>query len=79
VVAASNENDHRHADTFNWHRSWQDYLSSRGAWRSWQDACEEEVHREAVAGLHREHADFPDRFGGLFRSAFSRSRITETG
>ena len=31
MVAASNKEDHRHADTFGWNRPGQDYVSSRGA------------------------------------------------
>jgi transposase len=30
VVAASDEEDHRHADTFGWHRSWQDDVPFSG-------------------------------------------------
>jgi transposase len=45
--------------------------------RSRQGAREEEVHAEAAADVHREHADFADRLGSLFRSALSRSGVAE--
>ena len=38
-MAASDKEDHRHADTFGWHRSGQDHLSPCGTWRSRQGAC----------------------------------------
>jgi hypothetical protein len=31
VVSPSDKEDHRHADTFGWHRSQQDYVPSRVA------------------------------------------------
>jgi transposase len=36
LVAVSDKEDHRHADTFRWHRSGQDDLSPRSTWRGWQ-------------------------------------------
>ena len=62
---------HRRADTFRWHRSGQDYLSSCGTRSSQQGARAEEVQPEPAPGLHREHAGVSDRAGGLRRSAFS--------
>src|SRR5260370_27173999 len=67
VEAASDKEDHRHADTFSWHRSGQDNLSSRGTRGGRQGARPEEVHSAAAADIHREHADLADRLGGLFR------------
>lgn len=40
-----------------------------------QGSGEEEVHTEAVAELHGEHADFADRPRSLFWSALSRSSV----
>src|ERR1700722_6044372 len=71
---SSDKEDHRYADTFSWHRPWQDNLSPRVARRSRQGACAEEVHAEAVADVHREHADVADRTGSLFGSLLFRSR-----
>src|SRR5271155_2520316 len=77
VVAASNKEDHRYADSFGWHRSWQDDVSPGSAWRSRQGAGAEEVHATAAADLYRKHADIADRAGSMFRSAFSRTRVAE--
>ena len=76
-MAASTKKDHRYADAFRWHRPGQDYLSLCGVRRSRQGAREEEVHTATVADVHRQHADFADRVGGLFRSALPRTGITE--
>ncbi len=35
--------------------------------------------RKQLLAYTAKHGDFSDRSGGLFRSAFSRSRITEAG
>src|SRR5258708_32896838 len=56
VEAASDKEDHRHADTFSWHRSGQDDFSSRGTRRGGQVARPEQVHSPAAAGIHPEHA-----------------------
>src|SRR5260370_25226297 len=77
VEAASDKEDHRHADTFSWHRSGQDNLSSRGTRAGRQGARPEEVHSAAAADIHREHADLADRLGGLFGCSLSRSRLRD--
>ena len=33
--------------------------------------------QRAAAHVYREHADFADRDGGMFRSALSRTRVAE--
>jgi hypothetical protein len=55
----------------------QDYLSPRGTGRSRQGAGAEEVHAEAAADVHREHADVADRPGSMFRRALSRTSVAE--
>ena len=70
VVTVPVKEDHRHADTFSGHRPWQDNLSPCSARRNRQGACAEEVHVEAVAGLHREHASLSDRPGGVLGAYF---------
>ncbi len=44
-----------------------------------QGAGEEEVHSEAVAGLHREHADFADRPGSLLGRSLPRPGTAQAG
>jgi hypothetical protein len=66
-VAASDKEDHQHADSLGWHRSGQDDLSSRGAGCSRQGARAEEVHTEASSGVYREPGDVADRTRGLLR------------
>ena len=56
--------DHRHADSFRWYRSWQDDLSPRSAERSGQGAVAEEVHAEATDHVYSQHAVLTDWYGG---------------
>lgn len=42
-MAASETEDHQHADTFGWHRSWQNDIPPGSTWRGRQGAGEEEV------------------------------------
>jgi hypothetical protein len=70
VEAACDKEDHRYADTFDWHRSGQDDLSPGSTRRSWQGARSEEVLKAATAGVHREHADGID---------MARSRVADHG
>jgi hypothetical protein len=42
--------DHRHADSFGWYRSWQDDVSPGSSQRSGQGAIAEEVYPEAAQG-----------------------------
>jgi transposase len=51
--------DHRHADTFGWYRSWQDVFTSSPK-RNGQSAVAEEVHPEAAYCLYRQHAELLD-------------------
>jgi hypothetical protein len=75
VVAASDKEDHRHADTFGWYRSGQDYVPSGGTGYCRQGARTEEVH--TAIGIHREHADVSDWPGSVLGGALPSSRIIE--
>jgi hypothetical protein len=44
-----------------------------------QDGCEQEVHSEAAAGLHREHAELADRLGDLLRRSLRKPSTAEAG
>jgi hypothetical protein len=66
------------ADSFSWHRPGQDDVSPRGTGRSGQGARKEEVHADAAANFHGEHADVPDRPGGMFRCSLFRPSAAST-
>jgi hypothetical protein len=77
VASPSDEQDHRHADTFGWHRSQQDYVPSGGV--ALGSADKVLVRKKSAAGLHREHAELADRLGGLLRRSLPRPSTAEAG
>src|ERR1700690_1680983 len=79
VEAGSYKEDHRHADTFSWHRSGQDNLSPGGTGSNRQGARPEEVHSATATDVHREHADISDWLGGLFISSLPGPCLAEAG
>src|SRR5260370_5555375 len=79
VEAASDKEDHRHADTFSWHRSGQDNLSSRGTRGGRQGARPGGVHSASAADIHRDHVGLAERLGGLFGCSLSRPSLAEAG
>src|SRR5580698_4993280 len=78
MEAAVSQEDHRHADSFGRHRLGQDDVSPRCVGRIGQGFGEEEVHAEAAAGVHGEHADLADRPRSLFWCPLSWSSLEAT-
>jgi hypothetical protein len=70
--------DHRHADSFGWHRSWQNDLSLVALGDGGKVLLKKKLHSEAADRLHCEHADLPDRDGGMLWLALPGSCFTGT-